>query len=67
MDRNGYNSYIPQTRQTARSMAAEPVVPLPNVGEGGPVYSGGAEPVVPLPNPGEGGPVYPGKIGRAHV
>ena len=62
MDRNGYNSYIPQTRQTARSMAAEPVVPLPNVGEGGPVYSGGAEPVVPLPNPGEGGPVYPGNM-----
>ncbi len=42
---------------------AEPVIPLPNVGEGGPVYPGnnsGVEPVIPLPNPGEGGPVYPG-------
>lgn len=47
-----------------------PVIPLPNPGEGGPVYPGdtdmdtgtdiGAEPVIPLPNPGEGGPVYPG-------
>jgi len=35
-----------------------PVAPLPNVGEGGPVYSGEDNtPVVPLPNPGEGGPV----------
>ncbi len=41
-----------------------PVVPLPNPGEGGPVFPGntntGATPVVPLPNPGEGGPVFPG-------
>lgn len=38
-----------------------PVIPLPNEGEGGPVYPGGAGvPVVPLPNPGEGGPVNPG-------
>lgn len=40
-----------------------PVVPLPNPGEGGPVYpvpDNGNQPVVPLPNPGEGGPVYPG-------
>lgn len=51
-----------------------PVAPLPNPGEGGPVYddsmdnnSGGngsfgddlsSIPVIPLPNPGEGGPVY---------
>lgn len=44
-----------------------PVIPLPNPGEGGPVYPGdsedsGAEPVIPLPNPGEGGPVYPGDM-----
>ena len=53
-----------------------PVAPLPNPGEGGPVYddsmdnnSGGngsfgddlsSIPVIPLPNPGEGGPVYNG-------
>ncbi|MEY8339037.1 DUF4397 domain-containing protein [Lachnospiraceae bacterium 62-35] len=45
-----------------------PVIPLPNPGEGGPVYPGNMEPVpddgnypvIPLPNPGEGGPVYPG-------
>ena len=53
-----------------------PVAPLPNPGEGGPVYddsmdnnSGGngsfgddlsSFPVIPLPNPGEGGPVYNG-------
>lgn len=41
--------------------ASEPVIPLPNPGEGGPVDSGtsnenGSEPVIPLPNPGEGGP-----------
>lgn len=52
------------TAQTGRTV--EPVIPLPNVGEGGPVYPGnmdtgsGQEPVIPLPNPGEGGPVYPG-------
>lgn len=53
-----------------------PAAPLPNPGEGGPVYddsmdnsSGGngsfgddlsSIPVIPLPNPGEGGPVYNG-------
>ncbi len=40
-----------------------PVIPLPNPGEGGPVYDGngsGGVPVIPLPNPGEGGPVYDG-------
>ena len=42
-----------------------PVAPLPNVGEGGPVYDGSidnsaATPVVPLPDVGEGGPVYDG-------
>ena len=50
---------------------ATPVIPLPNPGEGGPVYPGndfgngsdGATPVIPLPNPGEGGPVYPGNNG----
>lgn len=49
--------------------ADEPMIPLPGVGEGGPVYPGnmnggaadpGQTPVIPLPNPGEGGPVYPG-------
>ena len=41
--------------------ADEPMIPLPNVGEGGPVYPGnmdtgvtdpGQVPVIPLPNPG---------------
>ena len=36
-----------------------PVTPLPNPGEGGPVYDG-SEPAIPLPNPGEGGPVFDG-------
>lgn len=37
---------------------------LPNIGEGGPVYSGETDaaqtPALPLPNPGEGGAVFPG-------
>ncbi len=41
-----------------------PTTPLPNPGEGGPVYSPeenqDATPVTPLPNPGEGGAVFPG-------
>ena len=45
-----------------------PVVPLPNPGEGGPVFPGNNgsanTPVVPLPNPGEGGPVFPGNGGN---
>lgn len=54
------------------SMQAEPVIPLPNPGEGGPVYpgndnSGNVEPVIPLPNPGEGGPVYPGNDNSGNV
>jgi len=40
------------------------VTPLPNPGEGGPVFPGDSSisdiPVIPLPNPGEGGPVNPG-------
>lgn len=47
-----------------------PVSPLPNPGEGGPVYPGnsnntednGGTPTIPLPNPGEGGSVYPGNM-----
>lgn len=39
----------------------EAVIPLPNPGEGGPVYPGDdIQPVIPLPDLGEGGPVYPG-------
>lgn len=41
----------------------EAVIPLPDLGEGGPVYPGNdpvVEPVIPLPDLGEGGPVYPG-------
>ena len=43
---------------------AVPVIPLPNLGEGGPVDAGdGGVPVIPLPNPGEGGPVDAGDGG----
>ena len=47
-----------------------PVTPLPNPGEGGPVYSGDDDsqiPAIPLPNPGEGGPVYPGSDDNAQI
>ena len=57
MEQNNYSS------QPCAARAAEPVIPLPNPGEGGPVYPGNDDaqiPVIPLPNPGEGGPVYPG-------
>lgn len=45
---------------------AEPMIPLPEVGAGGPVYPGDdviGEPVIPLPEVGAGGPVYPGDGG----
>ena len=70
MEQNTFHPFVCHTQCAGEtSMAArtaggaEPVIPLPNPGEGGPVYPGsdsGAEPVIPLPNPGEGGPVYPG-------
>ncbi len=63
MQQNSFHQMASPYGQTARNTGAEPVIPLPNPGEGGPVYPGndsGAEPVIPLPNPGEGGPVYPG-------
>ena len=46
-----------------------PVIPLPNEGEGGPVFPGdtGASPVIPLPNPGEGGAVFPGNSGNTVI
>ena len=59
----------PDTLVSAAETGQEnvPVAPLPNAGEGGPVYDGSSdennaavEPVIPLPNPGEGGPVYEG-------
>lgn len=61
MEQNNFTS--PLRQPNPQHLGAEPVIPLPNPGEGGPVYPGpdsGAEPVIPLPNPGEGGPVYPG-------
>ena len=60
MNSNDFHYFI---SPSGRSSGAEPVIPLPGVGEGGPVYPGddiAAEPVIPLPSPGEGGPVYPG-------
>lgn len=56
------NDRTDETRQGMKEEAT-PVVPLPNPGEGGPVYSpeqGVSKPVIPLPNPGEGGPVFGG-------
>lgn len=48
----------------AREDGNVPAIPLPNPGEGGPVYDGETQqpqmPVIPLPNPGEGGPVFDG-------
>ena len=48
-----------------------PVAPLPNPGEGGPVYNETADnvatPVIPLPNPGEGGPVNSGSSGSGAI
>lgn len=44
----------------ADTLDQTPVTPLPNPGEGGPVYDGGDAPSIPLPDPGEGGPAYDG-------
>ena len=64
MDSNRFYYFLCPSGSAGRAIdGAEPVIPLPNVGEGGPVYPGNdpaAEPVIPLPYPGEGGPVYPG-------
>ena len=64
MNRNGFTSCpcSSPAQRAGRTRRAEAVIPLPNPGEGGPVYPGDmeGEPVIPLPNPGEGGPVYPG-------
>lgn len=57
------NTIPEQGSANDRGLASEPMIPLPNPGEGGPVYPGddmASKPVIPLPNPGEGGPVYPG-------
>lgn len=61
MNPNSFHYYISPSGRSANG--AEPIIPLPNLGEGGPVYPGNdlsAEPVIPLPDLGEGGPVYPG-------
>lgn len=60
MSSNRFYYYL---SQAGRAGGSEPVIPLPEVGAGGPVYPGNdipVEPVIPLPYPGEGGPVYPG-------
>ena len=64
MAQNGFFYFTTPGAPLGRA-GAEPMIPLPNPGEGGPVYPGdvdgpAAEPVIPLPSPGEGGPVYPG-------
>lgn len=61
MNPSGFHYYL--TSAARSSSGAEPVIPLPTPGEGGPVYPGDdmiSEPIVPLPPLGEGGPVYPG-------
>ena len=84
MEQNNFNHFSSPAQlssaagRTANSGVTDPgqipVIPLPNPGEGGPVYPGdtnggvtdpGQIPVIPLPNPGEGGPVYPGNSGGA--
>ena len=65
MNQNAFSSFVPPAQQAGR-VIHEPTIPLPNPGEGGPVYPGndaGGGAVIPLPNPGEGGPVYPGDDG----
>ena len=60
MNSNNFRYFLAPSE---RSLGGEAVIPLPNPGEGGPVYPGDdmlVEPVIPLPYPGEGGPVYPG-------
>ena len=70
MNQNMMRQFSSPAARALRS--ADAVIPLPNPGEGGPVYPGnmnggttdfGQIPVVPLPNPGEGGPGYPGGSG----
>ena len=74
MEKNNFTPFACHTQCAATTAGAvspraaegrEAVIPLPNPGEGGPVYPGdmgGGEAVIPLPNPGEGGPVYPGDM-----
>ena len=64
MNRKDFYYYTAPAGRSASG--AEAVIPLPWLGEGGPVYpgdDGAGEPVIPLPFPGEGGPVYPGDDG----
>ena len=78
MEQNTFSYVSSPARQGGRRTdpGQIPVIPLPNPGEGGPVYPGdmdpgfndpGQIPVIPLPNPGEGGPVYPGNDGGEPV
>ena len=61
------NTYFYFGAPAGRS-GGEAVIPLPNPGEGGPVYPGpGGDAVIPLPDLGEGGPVYPGPGGDAVI
>ena len=54
-------SLVPGEQMMMRNSSDQPVAPLPNPGEGDPVFPGGPtdEPMIPLPTPGEGGPVAP--------
>ncbi len=60
------SSFLQMTPDMERVREDTPTTPLPNQGEGGPVYSPDetqdAMPVAPLPNVGEGGPVFPGNM-----
>ena len=78
MEKNNFTPFACHTQCAATTAGAisprsmdggEAVIPLPNPGEGGPVYPGdsGGDAVIPLPNPGEGGPVYPGNGGGAVI
>ena len=61
------NTYFYFGAPAGRS-GGEAVIPLPNPGEGGPVYPGpSGDAVIPLPDLGEGGPVYPGPGGDAVI
>ena len=59
MQQNSFHQFAAPSGQAARAAGGDAVIPLPDLGEGGPVYPGndsGGDAVIPLPNPGEGKP-----------
>ena len=64
MGDGGNNNGVNTNNGNGMRMGNTPVIPLPNPGEGGPVYSGDDTnldntPLIPLPTPEQSTPVYP--------